>query len=126
MSVQFLSSTESGDGKSAFRSGSDARTAERKKVSGRSRAVFSGGNQRAGKMVDLSASGACVLMEDPIALKQTCTLECDIFQNGAHHLFSVPAVTVYSVLASGQGYKLGFHFGKPDVVASNTIAALLK
>lgn len=126
MSLQFLSSTGSGGGNSPFRTGSDARTAERKKVSGRARVVFSAGNQRAGKMVDLSVSGACVLMEDPLPVKQTCTLECDIFQNGVRQVFSVPAVTAYGVLASGQGYKVGFQFGPSSAAASNAIAALLK
>lgn len=126
MNLQFVSSTDGGGGNSPFRTGSDARIAERKKVSGRARAVFTGGNQRAGKMVDLSASGACVLMEDPIPVKQTCTLECDVFQNGVRQVFNVSAVTVYGVLASGQGYKVGFHFGPPNVAASNAISALLK
>lgn len=126
MTMQFVSSTGGGGGHTSFHTGSDARVAERKKVSGRARVVFPGGNQRAGKMVDMSVTGACVLMEDPIPVKQTCTIECDIFQNGVRQVFNVPAVTVYGVLASGQGYKVGFHFRQPSAAASNAIAALLK
>jgi hypothetical protein len=126
MNLQFVSATGSIAGNSPFRTGSDARAAERKKVSGRARVVFAGGNQRAGKMVDLSASGACVLMEDPLPVKQNCTLECDIFQNGVRQVFSVPALTMYGVLASGQGYKVGFQFGQPSAAASSSIATLLK
>lgn len=126
MSVQFLSSSGNGGMSSPFHTGSDARMTERKKVSGRARVVFAGGNQRAGKMVDLSVSGACVLLDAPLPVKQSCTLECDVFQNGARQVFSVPAVTMYGVLASGQGYKVGLHFGQPDAAARNAIAALLK
>lgn len=126
MSLQFFSSTGSSDGNTPFRTGCDARGAERKKVSGRARVVFPGGNLRSGKMVDLSSSGACVLMEDPIPIKQTCTLECDVFQNGVRQVFNVPAVTAYGVLASGQGYKVGFQFEQPSAAASSAIAALLK
>ncbi len=126
MSLQFFSSGGGGSGNSPFRTGSDARVAERKKVSGRARVIFPGGNQRVGKMVDLSVSGACVLMDDPIPVKQTCTLECDIFQNGVRHVFSVFAVTVYGVLASGQGYKVGFQIEQPSAAASKAIEALLK
>lgn len=126
MSLQYVSSDSNGGGSSSFRTGSDARVAERRKVSGRARVVFAGGNQRGGKMVDMSVTGACVLMEAPIPVKQACTLECDIFQNGVRQVFSLPAVTVYGVLASGQGYKVGFHFGTPGAAAASTIAALLK
>lgn len=105
---------------------SDARTAERKKVVGRARMVLQGGAlARSGKMVDMSLTGACVLMEDMLAVKQPCTLECDIFLNGARKVFSVPAVSVYCVLASGHGFKVGFQFGARSPAASKTIADIL-
>jgi hypothetical protein len=126
MTMQFVSTASIGGGNASFLTGSDARAAERRKMSGRARVVFPGGNQRSGKMVDMSVTGACVLMEDPIPVKQSCTLELDIFQSGVRQVFNVSAVTVYGVLASGQGYKVGFHFGKPTAAASNAIAALLK
>ncbi len=126
MSLQYVSSDSNGPGSSPFRTGSDARVAERKKVSGRARVVFAGGNQRAGKMIDMSVTGACVLMDESVPVKQACSLECDIFQNGVRQVFTVAAVSVYGVLASGQGYKVGFHFGTPGAAAAITIAALLK
>ncbi len=79
-----------------------------------------------GRMIDLSTSGTCILLEDAVSVKQSCTLECDIFQNGVRQVFNVPAISVYGVLASGQGYKVGFQFGQPGSTASSAIAVLLK
>lgn len=105
---------------------SDARTAERKKVVGRARMVFPGGETaRSVKMVDISLHGVCVLMDDVLAVKKACTLECDIFLNGAHKVFSVPAISVYCVLASGHGFKVGFQFGPPSPTALKAIADIL-
>lgn len=107
--------------------GADARTAERKKVTGRARIVLqSGGGSRQGKMVDISVSGVCVLLDDMVPIKKMCTLECDIFQNGTRLVFSVPAVSVYGVLASGHGFKIGFQFGPRSSAALKTIADIMR
>lgn len=103
----------------------EARTAERKKVAGRARVVVPGHDAVTGKMVDMSSSGACVLMDDLFPSKKGCVLECDVFRDGKHHLFSVPAISVYSVLASGKGFKVGFQFGAPGTAASKAIAAIV-
>ena len=107
--------------------GADARTAERKKVSGRARIVFQGGAvSLSGKMIDISVSGACVLLDDMVPVKKVCTLECDIFQNGTRRVFSAPAVSVYGVLASGHGFKVGFQFGPRSSAALKTIADIMR
>lgn len=107
--------------------GADARTAERKKVSGRARIVLQGGGASlVGKMVDISVSGACVLLDDMVPVKKVCTLECDIFQNGTRRMFSAPAVSVYGVLASGHGFKVGFQFGPRSSAALKTIADIMR
>lgn len=107
--------------------GADARTAERKKVTGRARIVFAGGGASlSGKMVDLSVNGACVLLDDMVPVKKVCTFECDIFQNGMRQVFSAPAVSVYGVLASGHGFKVGFQFGPRSSAALKTIADIMR
>lgn len=107
--------------------GIDARTAERKRVSGRARILLqSGGAILVGKMVDISVSGACVLLDDMVPVKKTCTLECDIFQNGARQVFSVPAVSVYGVLASGHGFKVGFQFGPRSPATLKAISDIMR
>jgi len=109
-----------------FNRGSDARAAERKKVSGRARiVVMVGGADVSGKLIDMSSTGACILMDDMLPVKKVCTLECDIFQNGTRHVFSVQAVLVYGVLARGHGFKVGFQFGPRSPAALKTIAAIL-
>lgn len=107
--------------------GADARTAERKKVSGRARIVLQGGGvSLVGKMVDISVNGACVLLDDMFPVKKVCTFECDIFQNGTRRVFSAPAVSVYGVLASGHGFKVGFQFGPRSSAALKTIADIMR
>ena len=107
--------------------GADARTAERKKVSGRARIVLQGGGAHlVGKMVDISVNGACVLLDDMFPIKKVCTFECDIFQNGTRRVFSAPAVSVYGVLASGHGFKVGFQFGPRSSAALKTIADIMR
>lgn len=103
----------------------EARAAERKKVSGRARLVVAGSEPVIGKMLDLSLTGACVLMEDMIPSKKMCTLECDIFHDGKRYLFSVQAVSVYGVLASGKGFRVGFQFGPCTPAAAKAIGMLL-
>lgn len=107
--------------------GADARTAERKKVTGRVRILLQGaGASVSGKMVDISVNGACVLLDDMVPVKKMCTLECDIFQNGTRRVFSAPAVSVYGVLASGHGFKIGFQFGPRSSAALKTIADIMR
>lgn len=105
--------------------GKEARTAVRKLVSGRARFTVNGGGALAGKMVDISVSGACVLMEDMGAVKKVGTLECDVFLDGKSHVFSLPVVCVYSVLASGKGFKVGFQFGSKTAAASKVLEHIL-
>lgn len=107
--------------------GSDARTALRKKVTGRARIVLQGGRVAlSGKMVDISVNGVCVLLDDMVPVKITCTLECDIFQDGVHRVFSTPAVSVYAVLASTFGFKVGFQFGPRSAAAQKTLAEIMR
>ena len=53
----------------------DARTAVRKKVTGRARLALHGSSVTlSGKMMDISTTGACVLMEDLLPPKKLCQL----------------------------------------------------
>ena len=94
-------------------------------MNGRAQAVLPNGKAVAGKMVDISLTGACVLMEDMFPSRTRCVLEFDIFHNGRRQLFSTPAVSVYGVLASGKGFKVGFQFGPSSPAASKSIAELM-
>ena len=104
----------------------DARASVRKKVSGKARIAFPGSTSRTGKLVDLSEQGVCVLMDDSMPHKTVCTLECDIFQGGKHVRFSTPVLSVYSVLASGMGFKIGFQWGALDARAAESIQSLMR
>ncbi|MFY8044706.1 MAG: PilZ domain-containing protein, partial [Rhodoferax sp.] len=72
--------------------GPEARAAERRKVVGRARLTFGGNHVANGKMVDISATGACVLMEDMQPSKKVAMLDCDIFHNGKRHTFGLQVV----------------------------------
>lgn len=103
----------------------EARAAERKKVTGRASVVSPGGAVATGKMIDISLTGACILMEDALPSKRVCALEFDIFQGGKRYAFQTQAVSVYSVLASGKGFKVGFQFGPRGPAAQSAIASLV-
>jgi len=102
----------------------EARAAERRKITGRARVVV-GGSEVMGKMVDISLTGVCILMEDMFPGKKMCTLECSIFVNGESQYFSVPAVSIYGVLVRGKGFNIGFQFGPRAAAAAKVIGALL-
>jgi hypothetical protein len=76
-------------------------------------------------MVDISATGACVTVEDLIPGKKVYNLEFDIFHNGRRYLFAVQAVPVYSVLVSGKGYKVGFQFGPRSPECAKSLGDLM-
>jgi hypothetical protein len=103
----------------------EARAAERKKVAGRASVVFPGGAVVTGKMIDISLTGACILMEEALPSKRVCALEFDIFHAGKRYVFNTQAVSVYAVLASGKGFKIGFQFGPRGPAAQAAIAALV-
>ncbi len=98
----------------------ESRTAVRKKINGRARVYLTdgGGGFVAGKMVDISVSGVCIMMDAPLPIKRTCNLECEVFYQGQRQLFSTQAVSVYGVLAGTAGFRVGFQFGarSPDAV----------
>ncbi len=104
----------------------EARAAERKKVNGRARVLVPGSETVMGKMVDISLTGACVMLEDMFPSRKVCTLEYDIFHAGTRHVFVTPAVSVYGVLASGKGFKVGFQFGPIGEAARKSLTALVQ
>jgi hypothetical protein len=104
----------------------EARAAVRRKFSGRVRLTFDVGNPTDAKMIDMSVSGACLLVEQMVHAKTPCTLACNIFHEGKAYVFRVRAVAVYSVLASGKGFKVGFQFGPHDEATASQIAALMQ
>lgn len=110
----------------AASAGRDARAAERKKVSGRARVTLNGHVVGMGKMVDISISGACVMLDDMLPTKKICTLDIDIFHDGKRFLINVPAMSVYGVLAGSKGFKIGFQFGPRSPAASKSLEELLK
>ena len=103
----------------------DARAAERKKVNGRAKLILGGTLICNARMVDVSATGACVTVEDLIPGKKVYNLEFDIFHNGRRYVFAVQAVPVYSVLVSGKGYKVGFQFGPRSPETAKSLGDLM-
>ena len=104
----------------------EARAAVRRKFSGRVRLTFDVGTPTDAKMIDMSVSGVCLLVEKMVHAKTPCALACNIFHEGKAHIFNVRAVAVYSVLASGKGFKVGFQFGSQDETTAAKIAALMR
>lgn len=102
------------------------RIAERKLVTGRAQITIGSGFSVAGKMIDLSEGGTCVMLDDPVTIKKVCNISCKIYHNGVNHTFSLPAVVAYCVLVSGRGYKVGFQFGPRSPAVAKSIAEVMK
>lgn len=111
---------------SAPKANVEARTATRKKLGGRVRLTFDVGTPTEAKMIDMSVTGVCLLVEQMVHAKTPCTLACNIFHNGKAYVFSLRAIAVYSVLASGQGFKVGFQFGAHDASTAAQLGALMR
>ncbi len=105
--------------------GIEARAAERKLLPGRARVAVTGGAMMSGKLVDISATGISIMMDDPLPTKKVCVLECESFKNGRLYAFMVQAVSVHGVLVSGKGFKVGFQFGPRTPAAAKTIEELM-
>jgi len=103
----------------------EARAVERKLVSGRVRVIRSAAQPLVGRTVDLSETGACILMDVTLPSKTACVLEFDIFHNGKRYVFSTTAQVVYGIFSSGRGFKVGCQFGPRSPEASSCIAALV-
>ncbi len=114
------------EGAASAKTGIEARAAERKLVNGRVRVTLGGGTVIMGKMLDVSMLGASLMLEDLLAVRKTCTLDCDIFHSGKRYVFSVPALSVHAVLVSGKGFKVGFQFGPRTPAATQTLEDLLR
>ena len=106
--------------------GPESRAAERRKVIGRARLTLGATHVENGKMVDISATGACVLMENMLPAKRPAMLDCDIFHNGKRHTFGLQVITVYGVLVSGKGFKIGLQFGPRSPVVAKILEELLR
>jgi len=103
----------------------EARAVKRKLIGGRARVVRNGAQVVVGKMVDISETGACVILDDTLPSKTGCVLEFDIFHDGRRYVFSAQAQAVYGVFSSGKGFKVGFQFGPRNAEASKCISALV-
>ena len=104
----------------------DSRVAARKKITGRARIAVDSQIIAAGKLVDISMTGLCLLGEDPIPAKKVVMLEIDSFSGGRRFVIVVRAIMVYSILVGGRGQKYGFHFGPLDDKATRSLGELLE
>lgn len=104
----------------------EGRSAERKVVSGRAKLGIKGLPVSAGKIVDISSTGACLMMDNMVPGGKSATLECDIFHEGKRHNIGLEVTTVYSMLVSGKGFKIGLRFGTHSHEVAMKIEELLR
>lgn len=109
--VDELASTRPAEPKTTNGPNADNRKSDRKLVSGRVRVFGADMGERTGKMIDFSATGASVLMDDQLPQKKIFTLDCNVYHNGRHFLFQIEVMVMYATLISGKGFKMGLQFG---------------
>ena len=104
----------------------EARAAVRRKFSGRVRLTFEAGAATDARVIDMSTTGICLLVDQMVRANTTCTLACNIFHEGKPFVFGLRALAIYSVLASGKGFKVGLQFGPHDAKVATQIATLMR
>jgi len=123
--IHALAATQANEPKAANANPADNRKADRKLVNGRVRVTAVGMDERTGKMIDFSASGASILMDDQLPQKKILGLDCDVYYNGQHFIFQIEVLVMHSTLVSGKGFKMGLQFGpKCSDAGRKTISSL--
>ncbi len=101
------------------------RAAARKMIRGRARISIEEGPAIFGKLVDISQFGICILFENIIASQKMCVIDAELMQGGKRITFTVHAISIYSILVSDQGFRVGFNFGPLDSTTEKIIHDLM-
>ena len=89
----------------------DTRIAPRKVLRCRAKVVLQAGSALAGKTVDISASGICVMVDNPLQAGQICMIIFETPIKGVPKQVNVVAKVVYSILGT-DGFRTGFQFSQ--------------
>ena len=78
----------------------------------------------AGRTVDISVGGVCLLIDDQIPPGVICTVRLEMLVKGKTHIITAQAKTIYGVFATGGGFRVGFAFREGDAQRTSLINSL--
>ena len=102
----------------------DGRNAARKKATGRVKFAVNNKLAGEGKLVDISISGAAIILDVPITGVRSCLIQIDSFTKGKRFVITGPAIIVFSVLSGHHGQKLGITWGSLDPASTLALQQL--
>ena len=103
----------------------EQRQAQRKVVKVKALVAPEGGAMVVARTVDISASGMCVSVADPLTLGVSAQLRFDLLVDGKPHTIQVKSKVKYCIL-SGSEFKVGFTFLNLDLSSMTTLAKFLR
>ncbi len=78
----------------------------------------------AGKLYDLSVTGASVFLDLQLPLKEICTLRLQIFRHGSSYTVEVQGQITNTMLVGSRGFRHGFQFLSIDSLTQKTLNAI--
>jgi hypothetical protein len=106
--------------------GKDARVEPRKILRCSAKVVLANGTQVKGRTIDVSMSGISIMLYEPIAAAQTCTILFEAPAGSKVLSINVPGKAVYCTCVGTDGFRVGFQFDLRNDVVAKTIRQLLQ
>ena len=78
----------------------------------------------AGRTVDISVGGVCLLIDDQIPQGLICAVRFEMLVKGITHVITAQAKTIYGVFANAGGFRVGFAFNAVDAQRTALINSL--
>ena len=103
----------------------EQRTTQRKVLKVKALVAPEAGAAVAARTVDISSSGMCVSVADPMAVGATAHVRFDLLVDGKPNTIQVKSRVTYCIL-SGNEFKVGFTFLNLDLSSMTTLAKFLR
>lgn len=103
----------------------EQRSTQRKVVKVKALVALEGGAAVAARTVDISASGMCVSVADPMAVGASAQVRFDLLVEGRPNTIQVKSRATYCIL-SGNEFKVGLTFLNLDLSSMTTLAKFLR
>jgi len=104
----------------------DLRAESRKVLRCTARIVLNNATQIKGRTLDISMGGISVMLDEPLAVQQQCSIEFDAPVGGKIVNVNVMAKSTYCTCVGTSGFRVGFQFGQKSEAALKAIRQLMQ